>query len=93
MVGDATLRVTHGVPAETPHELALVALAIMVMLILAPGPFWQNNLAALTPLPKKLLATDARLRAALGACAGLLGRWGGHPRPRGRKPPRRGAGP
>ncbi|HET6631825.1 MAG TPA: MMPL family transporter [Rhodanobacteraceae bacterium] len=45
----------------------LVAALVLVLLALAPGPFWQNNLAALTPLPAKLLATDARLRAALGA--------------------------
>lgn len=45
----------------------LVALAIVAMLALAPGPFWQNNLAALTPLPQNLLQHDARLREALGA--------------------------
>ena len=46
---------------------ALVVAAIALMLWLAPAPFWQNNLAALTPLPQKLLDTDARLRTALGA--------------------------
>ncbi|TAL87234.1 MAG: xanthomonadin transporter [Rhodanobacter sp.] len=46
---------------------ALVALAIVLMLVLAPGPFWQNNLAALTPVPPQLLQRDARLREALGA--------------------------
>ena len=45
----------------------LVAAATLVMLALAPGPFWQNNLAALTPLPQDLLLRDARLRDALGA--------------------------
>lgn len=45
----------------------LVGAAIVLMLALAPGPFWQNDLAALTPLPPKLLQQDARLRAALGA--------------------------
>ena len=45
----------------------LVALAIVLMLALAPGPFWQNNLAALTPLPQAMLQHDARLREALGA--------------------------
>lgn len=45
----------------------LVALAITAMLALAPGPFWQNNLAALTPVPTALLQHDARLREALGA--------------------------
>lgn len=46
---------------------ALVALAIVLMLAFAPGPFWQNNLAALTPLPRDMLQNDARLREALGA--------------------------
>jgi len=45
----------------------LVALAILAMLGFARGPFWQNDLAALTPLPTDLLQRDARLRAALGA--------------------------
>ncbi|MGN6384156.1 MAG: MMPL family transporter [Dyella sp.] len=45
----------------------LVAVATVLMLALAPGPFWQNNLAALTPLPTDLLLRDARLREALGA--------------------------
>jgi predicted exporter len=44
-----------------------VALAIVLMLAFAPGPFWQNNLAALTPLPQDMLLHDARLREALGA--------------------------
>lgn len=45
----------------------LVATATVLMLALAPGSFWQNNLAALTPLPQDLLQRDARLREALGA--------------------------
>ncbi|MGN6741552.1 MMPL family transporter [Dyella sp.] len=45
----------------------LVAAATVLMLAFAPGPFWQNNLAALTPLPTDLLLRDARLREALGA--------------------------
>jgi len=39
----------------------------VLMLAVAPGPFWQNNLAALTPLPQDMLLRDARLREALGA--------------------------
>ncbi len=46
---------------------ALVAVLIAALLALAPGPFWQNNLAALTPLPTAMLQHDARLREALGA--------------------------
>jgi predicted exporter len=45
----------------------LVGVGIIVMLAFAPGPFWQNNLAALTPLPQDMLLRDARLREALGA--------------------------
>ena len=45
----------------------LVALATVLMLALAQGPFWQNDLSALTPLPRDLLMRDARLREALGA--------------------------
>jgi len=45
----------------------LVAAATVLMLALAPGSFWQSNLAALTPLPQDLLQRDARLREALGA--------------------------
>ncbi|MEO7071600.1 MAG: MMPL family transporter [Rhodanobacter sp.] len=45
----------------------LVAAVIVALLWTARGPFWQNNLAALTPLPQAMLVHDARLRAALGA--------------------------
>ncbi|MGN2246645.1 MMPL family transporter [Frateuria sp. GZRR35] len=44
-----------------------VAVLIVALLALGRGPFWQNDLAALTPLPTDLLQRDARLRAALGA--------------------------
>lgn len=33
----------------------------------APTPFWQNDLAALTPVPAKLLQREGELRGALGA--------------------------
>jgi predicted exporter len=45
----------------------LVAAATVLMLAFAQGPFWQNDLSALTPLPRDLLMRDARLREALGA--------------------------
>lgn len=51
-----------------PRWIPLVVVAaIVAMLAFAPGPFWQNNLAALTPLPLDMLQHDARLREALGA--------------------------
>ncbi|HET6805718.1 MAG TPA: MMPL family transporter [Frateuria sp.] len=45
----------------------VVVVVIVALLALGRGPFWQNDLAALTPLPTDLLQRDARLRAALGA--------------------------
>ncbi|WP_232821106.1 MMPL family transporter [Dyella sp. C11] len=45
----------------------LVAAATVLMLVFAQPPFWQNDLSALTPLPRDLLMRDARLREALGA--------------------------
>lgn len=45
----------------------LLGLAVVAALWLAPGPFWQNNLARLAPVSEHLLKTDQRLRAALGA--------------------------
>ncbi|HEU0276784.1 MAG TPA: xanthomonadin transporter [Rhodanobacteraceae bacterium] len=45
----------------------LVGAVGIVVVALAPGRFWQDDLSALTPVPKAELARDARLRAALGA--------------------------
>lgn len=46
--------------------LAFAAIAVSVI-ALAPGPFWQNDLSRLTPVPRDALAVDARLRDELGA--------------------------
>jgi predicted exporter len=45
------------------------AVAVICFSILAFGraPMWQNDLAQLTPIPKPLLETDAKLRQELGA--------------------------
>ena len=51
-----------GVPAFA--ALASVAIAIAAW---APGPFWQNDLSRLTPVPAPALARDAQLREELGA--------------------------
>lgn len=45
----------------------LLAVAAVAAMMAAPGTFWENNLAALTPAPPDLVAQDARLRAELGA--------------------------
>lgn len=51
-------------PRWLPWLVAAVGVAIVVF---APGKFWQNDLSALTPVPKVELQRDTRLRAALGA--------------------------
>lgn len=51
-------------PRWLPAVLTVIAGA---MLWFAPTPFWENNLAALTPVPKDLMVREGRLRAALGA--------------------------
>jgi predicted exporter len=45
----------------------LAAAAGVLVIVFAPGRFWQNDLSALTPVPQAELQRDARLRAALGA--------------------------
>lgn len=47
-----------------PWLLLVLACAAIAF---APTPLWQNDLAALTPVPAKLLRRDGELRAALGA--------------------------
>jgi predicted exporter len=51
-------------PRWLPWVLAALGL---VVLWRAPGPMWQNDLAALTPVPQQLLLRDAKLRGELGA--------------------------
>ena len=48
-------------------SLLVVALVAIAIAALAPGPFWQNDLAKLTPVPTDALARDAHLRDELGA--------------------------
>lgn len=47
--------------------LAGISLIALGVLIWAPAPLWENNLAALTPVPKPLLDRDQQLRSELGA--------------------------
>jgi predicted exporter len=51
-------------PRWLPWLVGAIGVAVVVF---APGRFWQNDLSALTPIPKAELQRDARLRAALGA--------------------------
>jgi len=51
-----------------PRWLPWLVLAIaLALLAVAPAPFWQNDLAALTPVPPALLQREGELRGALGA--------------------------
>jgi predicted exporter len=45
---------------------AVIALACVAAVTLAPQPFWENDLGALTPVPRELLERDRVLRAELG---------------------------
>lgn len=62
----AARRLVDALPRPRWVPLAAASAAVL-MLAFAQGPFWQNDLAALTPLPTDLLQRDARLREALGA--------------------------
>ena len=44
-----------------------MTLAALAVIVFAPGPFWQNDLSKLTPVPADALARDAVLRDELGA--------------------------
>ena len=48
-------------------SLLWVAIAALAVIVFAPGPFWQNDLSKLTPVPADALARDAVLRDELGA--------------------------
>jgi predicted exporter len=45
----------------------VVAILCIASIAFAPAPWWQDDLAALTPVPKPLLQRDRELRAELGA--------------------------
>ncbi|HKE47740.1 MAG TPA: MMPL family transporter [Rhodanobacteraceae bacterium] len=62
----AALRVIDRVPRPAWLPWLLAAIAVIV-LWRAPGPMWENDLAALTPVPEDLLIHDAKLRGELGA--------------------------
>ena len=48
-------------------SLLLLAAACIGVLLSARGPFWENDLSKLTPVPEEGMALDARLRHELGA--------------------------
>ncbi|RNF83839.1 MMPL family transporter [Montanilutibacter psychrotolerans] len=54
-------------PRMGPVWFGAVAMVALAIALLAPGPFWQNDLAKLTPVPAPALARDAQLRDELGA--------------------------
>ncbi len=48
-------------------RLALLSVAAVAAVLLVPGPFWENDLSKLTPVPVAALLRDMRLRQELGA--------------------------
>ncbi|HHW4680376.1 MAG TPA: MMPL family transporter, partial [Xylella taiwanensis] len=48
-------------------SLALLSVVAGAAVVLAPGPFWQNDLSKLTPVPTEALLRDMHLRRELGA--------------------------
>ena len=64
------LRLWRGIdrlPRPRGWMLAVLALAAAAVMRFAPGPFWENDLSRLTPVPRDAMARDARLRSELGA--------------------------
>jgi predicted exporter len=47
--------------------LGLLAVVAFAVAAFSPGPFWQNDLSKLTPVPPDALLRDAQLRSELGA--------------------------
>ncbi|PJK14140.1 hypothetical protein CO613_07055 [Lysobacteraceae bacterium NML07-0707] len=54
-------------PRPRGWMLTLLALISITMATLAPGPFWENDLSRLTPVPPDTLQRDLRLRSELAA--------------------------
>lgn len=54
-------------PAPSPAVRAGIAATCVAALLLAPGPFWEDDLGALTPVPRALLLQDVDLRNEIGA--------------------------
>ena len=62
-------RIWEGIARLPRPRAALVGVALIAVAVIAfaPGPFWQNDLGKLTPVPADALARDAALRSELGA--------------------------
>ena len=54
-------------PRLSPAACLGVLGLCLALILVAPGPVWQDDLGALTPVPPELLAEDTRLRAEIGA--------------------------
>jgi predicted exporter len=59
----------HLLRTPGPRTMALPAVILVVSLavLVAKPPRWENNLAALSPLPREMIEQERRLRADLGA--------------------------
>jgi len=62
----AAARMASRMQAKRWFGSVLAAIGVTALL-LAPGPFWDDDLARLTPVPQELIEQDLELRNALGA--------------------------
>ncbi|QDW66858.1 MMPL family transporter [Luteimonas granuli] len=70
LAGSRVLQTLWGGIQRLPRprwSLLLLAAACVTVLATARGPFWENDLSKLTPVPTEGMALDARLRQELGA--------------------------
>ena len=54
-------------PRPRPVALAAFAALALALVAFAPGPFWQDDLARLAPVPEEAMRRDTQLRGELGA--------------------------
>lgn len=52
---------------ESRWIAVVAAIVCLAASVLSPGPFWENDLGALTPVPRPLIERDIAMRQALGA--------------------------
>jgi predicted exporter len=64
---EAAWRLLSRVPARPGLVAGVLTAASVAALLVAPGPFWDDDLGRLTPVPRNLLEQDMELRRAIGA--------------------------
>ena len=64
---EAAWRLLGRLPARPGLVAGVLTAASVAALLVAPGPFWDDDLGRLTPVPRNLLEQDMELRRAIGA--------------------------